>query len=54
MFATGAKSLPHESVTRVRIYDQALQQALMMVWEAADRICAKRLKQIIPALQGIP
>jgi hypothetical protein len=37
---------------RGRIYDQAVQQALIVVWEAADRICAKRLKQIIPVLVG--
>jgi hypothetical protein len=31
-----------------RIYGDAVRQALILVWEAADRICAKRLKQIIP------
>jgi len=40
------------SIRRGRIYDQAVQQALIVVWEAADRICAKRLKQIIPVLVG--
>ena len=35
---------------RSRIYDQAVQEALIVVWEAADRICAKRLKQILPVL----
>ena len=29
-----------------------MQQALVVVWEAADRICAKRLKQIILVLVG--
>ncbi len=37
-------------IRRARIYDQAVQRALIVVWEAADRICAKRLKQIIPVL----
>jgi hypothetical protein len=37
-------------IRRGRIYDQGVQQALIVVWEAADRICAKRLKQIIPVL----
>ena len=35
---------------RGRIYDQAVQEALIVVWEAADRICAKRLKQILPVM----
>ena len=37
---------------RDRIYDHAVQQALIVVWEEADRICAKRLKPIIPVLVG--
>jgi hypothetical protein len=35
---------------RSRIYDQAVQEALVVVWEAADRIFAKRLKQILPVM----
>src|SRR6185369_13339403 len=27
---------------RVRIYDEAVREALTIVWEAADRICGKR------------
>jgi len=33
-----------------RIYDEAVKQALIVVWEASDRICGKRLKAIIPDL----
>jgi hypothetical protein len=33
-----------------RLYDQALRQALIVLWEAADRICGKRLKALIPML----
>jgi len=33
-----------------RVYDQAVKDALIIVWEAADRICGKRLKAIIPNL----
>src|SRR5437764_1789431 len=33
-----------------RIYDEAVRQALIVVWEAADRICGKRLKAIVPSL----
>jgi hypothetical protein len=33
-----------------RIYDEAVKEALIIVWEASDRICSKRLKPIIPTL----
>jgi len=39
-----------ESRRRARIYDEAVQQALTIVWEAADRICGKRLCEIIAGL----
>jgi hypothetical protein len=35
---------------RLRICDEAVMQALTILWEAADRICGKRLKQAIPTL----
>ncbi len=33
-----------------RIYDEAVREALIIAWEAADRICGKRLKAILPNL----
>lgn len=33
-----------------RIYDKAVQEALILLWEAADRICGKRLKALVPLL----
>ena len=33
-----------------KIYDEAVKQALIIVWEASDRICSKRLKPLIPNL----
>ena len=33
-----------------RIYDEAVREALIVVWEAADRICSKRLKAALPHL----
>jgi hypothetical protein len=30
-----------------RIYDEAVKEALVVIWEAADRICGKRLKAIL-------
>ena len=35
---------------RSRLYVEAVLQALTILWEAADRICGKRLKPAIPAL----
>lgn len=36
--------------SRARIYDEAAVTALTILWEAADRICGKRLKEAIPTL----
>ena len=44
----------HEDTTRLvksrRIYDEALREAVIVIWEAADRICGKRLKAALPDL----
>jgi hypothetical protein len=31
-----------------RIYDEAVKEALIVLWEASDRICGKRLKAVLP------
>lgn len=36
--------------TTKRIYDEAVRQALTLVWEAGDRMCGKRLKVALPSL----
>src|SRR4051795_940070 len=33
-----------------RIYDEAVREALIVVWEASDRICGKRLRPLMPIL----
>lgn len=35
---------------RNRLYDEAVRQALIVLWEAGDRVCGKRLKVLIPVL----
>lgn len=35
---------------RARVYDQAVHEALIVVWESADRICGKRLKALMPTM----
>jgi hypothetical protein len=37
--------------TERRIYNEALRTALIVLWEAADRLCGKRLRPLIPILQ---
>jgi hypothetical protein len=39
-----------ETRARKRLYDEAVRQALTVLWEAADRVCGKRLKALIPML----
>lgn len=35
-----------------RTYDDAVREALVVLWESSDRICGKRLKALIPMLVG--
>lgn len=35
---------------RRSIYDEAVRAALIVLWEASDRICGKRLKALLPIL----
>ena len=35
---------------RNRVYGEAVAQALTVLWKAADRVCGKRLKPLIPML----
>jgi hypothetical protein len=41
---------PAQRRPRERVYDEAVRQALIILWEAADRICSKRLKAAQPLL----
>jgi hypothetical protein len=47
--ANGLPAADTPVVTR-RIYDEAVREALTTLWEAADRICGKRLKAVLPGL----
>src|SRR5688572_32846683 len=35
---------------RARAYGDAVREALLVIWEASDRICGKRLKPLVPVL----
>jgi hypothetical protein len=43
---------PHSSKRRARrrIYEEAERNALVLLWEAGDRLCGKRLKALMPIL----
>ena len=33
-----------------RVYDEVVREALVVLWEASDRVCGKRLKPLLPVL----
>jgi hypothetical protein len=35
---------------RLPLYDEAVREALVVLWEASDRVCGKRLKPLLPIL----
>ncbi len=37
---------------RRRVYEEAERNALLLLWEAGDRVCGKRLKALLPILLG--
>ena len=41
---------PHQRPGRNRLYDEAVRQALIVLREASDRLCGKRLKALVPLL----
>ena len=53
--AVDAAAAPRSGRVRPTIYDDAAKQALIVLWEASDRVCGKRLKPLlrilVPALE---
>ncbi len=45
-----SKSVVQRQPVGKRIYQEAVEESLIVVWEAADRICGKRLKALMPSL----
>ncbi len=45
-----AKARRSEAKSTRRIYNEAIREAIVVLWEASDRICGKRLKALIPTL----
>src|SRR5262249_34975468 len=44
---TGARKGPRPGR---RVYGEAVREALILLWEASDRVCGKRLKPLLPVL----
>jgi hypothetical protein len=40
----------HQIRVRPALYDEAVQAALIVLWEASDRVCGKRLRALLPIL----
>jgi integrase-like protein len=40
----------HQTRQRPSLYDEAVRGALIVLWEASDRVCGKRLKALLPIL----
>jgi hypothetical protein len=50
LLGTASPTTPAVVAVARRTYDEAVREALIVLWEAADRICGKRLKAILPSL----
>ncbi len=37
-------------VARPRLYDEPFRRTLLVLWEASDRVCGKRLRALLPTL----
>src|SRR5688500_14484171 len=50
--ALNQSPVPKRRQTRQRtsLYDEAVRAALIVLWEASDRVCGKRLKALLPIL----
>jgi len=40
----------HDSRPQRRVYDDTVREALVVLWEASDRVCGKRLRPLVPIL----
>jgi hypothetical protein len=50
--ALNAEPITKRRQTRVRpsLYDEVVRAALIVLWEASDRVCGKRLRELLPIL----
>ena len=46
----GNSATPARPRGRRSVYDEAVTEGLVVLWEASDRVCGKRLKALLPTL----
>ena len=46
----GSSAVPAVRRGRRSVYDEAVTEGLVVLWEASDRVCGKRLKALLPTL----
>ena len=46
----GASEAPASATSRRRTYGVEVRDALIQLWEVADRVCSKRLRPMVPVL----
>ena len=46
----GDSAMPAVRRGRRSVYDEAVTEGLVVLWEASDRVCGKRLKALLPTL----
>ncbi|HEV7276043.1 MAG TPA: transposase [Devosiaceae bacterium] len=50
LLRTGGVARAERRVRRDRVYDAAMREAVIVLWEASDRVCGKRLRPLLPML----
>ena len=50
LFKAGSAARGASRRSRLPLYDAAVREALVVLWEASDRVCGKRLKPLLPIL----
>ena len=45
LFRAGPRARESARRPRLRLYDEAVREALIVLWEASDRVCGKRLRR---------
>ncbi|MGG5889103.1 ISNCY family transposase [Falsiroseomonas sp. HC035] len=50
LLRTGGAGRAERRVRRDRVYDAAMREAVIVLWEASDRVCGKRLRPLLPML----
>jgi len=50
LFKAGSAARGASRRSRLPVYDAAVREALVVLWEASDRVCGKRLRPLLPIL----